>query len=439
MTARVMARWAATQGLIRFGLNRQARRGNLDAQLMVDPARQADPFPYYEQLRAAYPLAKGSLAWASVHHDVCTEVLRGEDFGVARPDLILPAPARAVLKVIGSRGSAGPIDPPSMLSVDPPDHTRYRKLVSRVFTAKAVAGLRERTVEVADQLLDELAAADRGEPIDLVARYASLLPVTVISEILGVPMSMREQFLEWGDGAAASLDLGLSWSRFRRSEADLDALHEWFLGHFQRLRAHPGEDILSQLVALVDEDGGRLSEPELSATALLLLGAGFETTVNLIGNGAAQLFGHPDQRGELADDPSLWPNAVDEILRFDSPVQRTARRARRDTELHGVPVHAGSVVVTMLGGANRDPRTFDQPDRFDIHRHNAREHVAFSSGIHYCLGAALARMEGEVALRRLFERFPQLTPAGEPHRRPTRVLRGYDAMPVLVGSRAVAH
>jgi cytochrome P450 len=171
---------------------------------------------------------------------------------------------------------------------------------------------------------------------------------------------------------------------------------------------------------------------------MLLLGAGFETTVNLIGNGAALLFDHPEQRGELADDPSLWPNAVDEVLRFESPVQRTARRARRDTELHGVRVAQGSVVVTMLGGANRDPRRFDNPNRFDIHRANAREHVAFSSGLHFCLGAALARMEGEVALRRLFERFPHLTPAGRPHRRPTRVLRGYDAMPVLVGSHAVA-
>jgi cytochrome P450 len=192
-------------------------------------------------------------------------------------------------------------------------------------------------------------------------------------------------------------------------------------------------------VALVDDDGGRLSEPELSATALLLLGAGFETTVNLIGNGVAALFAHPEQRAALADDPSLWPNAVEEVLRFDSPVQRTARRAKRDTEVHGVPVQAGNVVVTMLGGANRDPRKFDHPDRFDIHRANAREHVAFSSGIHYCLGAALAKMEGEVALRRLFERFPQLTPAGPAHRRPTRVLRGYDTMPVLTNARAVAH
>jgi cytochrome P450 len=284
---------------------------------------------------------------------------------------------------------------------------------------------------VADELLDGL---DGPGPVDLVARYASLLPVTIICEILGVPVSMREQFLGWGDGAAASLDPGLPWRRFQLSGRSIAALHEWMVGHFQRLRRDPGEDILSQLVALADEDGGQLTERELLATALLVLGAGFETTVNLIGNGAAQLFAHPDQRLALAEDPALWPNAVDEILRFDSPVQRTARRAQRDTEVHGTLVREGTVVVTLLGGANRDPKVFADPQRFDVRRANAREHMSFSSGIHYCLGAALARMEAEVALRRLFERFPDVAPAGPAHRRPTRVLRGYDSMPVLLGA-----
>jgi cytochrome P450 len=433
MDVRLAARWAATHGLMRLALRRGVRAGNLDARLMTDPALQADPFPHYERLRVDYPLARGGLALATVHHEVCTTVLRGDDFGVARPDLILPAPVRALLKLVGPGKSPGPIEPPSMLAVDPPDHTRYRKLVNRVFTAKAVAALRERTGQVADELLDGL---DGPGPVDLVARYASLLPVTIICEILGVPVSMREQFLVWGDGAAASLDPGLPWRRFQLSGRSIAALHEWMVGHFQRLRRDPGEDILSQLVALADEDGGQLTERELLATALLVLGAGFETTVNLIGNGVAQLFAHPDQRLALAEDPALWPNAVDEILRFDSPVQRTARRARRDTEVHGALVREGTVVVTLLGGANRDPKVFADAHRFDVRRPNAREHMSFSSGIHYCLGAALARMEGEVALRRLFERFPDLAPAGPAHRRPTRVLRGYDSMPVLVGARA---
>jgi hypothetical protein len=272
----------------------------------------------------------------------------------------------------------------------------------------------------------------------VISCYASLLPVTVISEILGVPVSMREQILRWGDGGAAALDLGLSWTRFRRTNADLIALRDWFTGHVARLRTAPGEDLLSQLVAQADDDGSQLSELELAATALLVLGAGFETTVNLIGNGVMRLLALPRERAELAADPSLWPNAVEEMLRFDSPVQRTARRALRDTEVGGLGVRSGEVVITLLGGANRDPRVFEAPDRFDIHRPSAREHLALSSGAHYCLGAALAKMEGEVALRRLFERYPHIALAGSAHRRPTRVLRGYDTMPVLTNAKTAA-
>jgi cytochrome P450 len=319
-----------------------------------------------------------------------------------------------------------------MLAVDAPDHTRYRRLVTRAFTARRVAALRGRTEELAADLLDSLAAAD-GAPVDLVERYASLLPVTVISEMLGVPTTMREQFLAWGDGAAASLDLGLPRDRWSSVQANVAALHGWMSGHLRRLRAEPGEDLLSQLVTTADDDGSRLSEDELVSTALLVLAAGFETTVNLIANGARLLFDHPEQRERLAVDPSLWPNAVDEVLRVESPVSRTARRARRDTEVAGCAIPAGSLVVTVLAGANRDPEVFDDPARFDVGRANARDHVAFSSGIHYCLGAALARMEGEVALRALFERFPDLAPAGEARRRPTRILRGYEAMPVRPG------
>jgi cytochrome P450 len=170
---------------------------------------------------------------------------------------------------------------------------------------------------------------------------------------------------------------------------------------------------------------------------MLLLAAGFETTVNLIGNGAALLTSHPEQLARLRTDPAMWPGAVDEILRFDSPVQRTGRIAQRDTTVAGEPLRRGQIVVIMLGGANRDPAVFPDPNRFDVGRAGAGEHVAFSSGIHYCLGAGLARMEGEVGLRALFDRFPDLAPAGPPHRRPTRVLRGFDAMPVRLTPASV--
>jgi cytochrome P450 len=268
--------------------------------------------------------------------------------------------------------------------------------------------------------------------VDLIEGYAALLPVTVISEILGVPTSMREQFLAWGNGAAVTLDIGIGLGEFRRSEKDLTALRSWMTGHFRRLRENPGEDLLSQLVQVQDGEGG-LTELELAGTAMLLLGAGFETTVNLIGNGAVQLMRNPEQLERLSAEPDLWPNAVEEVLRYDSPVQRTARVAMAETEIAGRTVPEGALVACLLGGGNRDPEVFEDPHTFDVSRSNARDHLAFSAGVHFCLGAALARMEGQIGLQTLFERYPELALGGEPHRRGTRVLRGYDAVPVRLG------
>ena len=439
-TARSAVRWAATHGVMRLAIRARARAGNPDAEVLRDPAVREDPFAHYERLRTSAPLVGGAFSKVSVHHDVCTEVLRSSDFGQiggARAEG-LPPVLRAALRLAGPRPSVGPIDPPSMLAVDPPEHTRYRRLVSRAFSARAVARLRERTRAIADDLLDDLerdAAGDDGSA-DLVARYASLLPVTVISEVLGVPVAMREQFLAWGDAATPSLDMGLDWRTHRSVERSLDELDAWFRGHLRQLRRSPGEDLLSALVSTANDDGSRLTEQELLSTALLVFGAGFETTVNLIGNGAERLFASPGQRRLLAEDPALWSNAVDEVLRVESPVQRTGRRALRDTTVAGVPVRAGDLVILVLAAANRDPRVFDDPHTFDVTRPNARDHVAFSSGIHYCLGAALARMEGEVALQALFERFPDLAPAGPARRRRTVILRGHATLPVLLGPAA---
>jgi cytochrome P450 len=428
-------RWAATHGLARAASARQAKAGNLDAQLLNDPALQEDPFPVYEQLRAYRPFARGGFSKISVHHDACVAVLRSEAFGVAiAPPEDLPTPLRLLMRLAGPARNPGPIDPPAMLAVDPPDHTRYRRLVSRAFTARAVASLRERTGQIAAGLLDDLERT--GGTADLIERYAARLPVTVICEMLGVPEDMHAQFLVWGDRSAATLDMGLELSRYREVEENLGAINTWMREHLRRLRREPGEDLLSRLVAVVDDDGSVLTEDELMATAVLVLGAGFETTVNLIGNGARLLLTHPEQRAALAADPALWPNATDEVLRFDSPVQRTARRASRDTEVLGSPVKHGELVVTVLAAANRDPDVFTDPHTFDVARPNAREHVSFSSGIHFCLGAALARMEGEIALRSLFERFPALAPAGEPTRRPLRTLRGYAHLPVHLADSA---
>jgi cytochrome P450 len=424
-------RWALSHGLLRTVVAARARAGSADARLLGDPAIQAEPWAHYRGLREGRPFARGPLGKVTAHHDVVTQVLRSDDFGVADRDRVLPAPSRAVMRLVGPRRYAGVDAPPSMLAVDPPDHARFRRLVTRAFTAKAVAALRTRTEEIAAELLDELAPEfEREGPVDLVRRYSALVPVTVIAEMLGVPPEMRPTLLAWGDGAAASLDMGLPWSSYARAERSLAAFDAWLRGHLRGLRNAPGEDLLSTLVQVADDDGSGLTEQELVATSMLILAAGFETTVNLISNGAVRLFEHPDQRALLAEDPSLWPNAVDEVLRHDSPVQRTARMARRDTVVEGVPVAQGEIVVTVLGAANRDPAVFPDPDRFDVTRTNAKEHVAFSSGIHYCLGAALARMEGEVALRALFTRFPDLAPAGEAARRPTVILRGWESLPV---------
>jgi cytochrome P450 len=425
------ARWALSHGLLRTVVASRARGGSADARLLRDPAWQAEPWAHYRQLREGRPFAGGPMGKVTAHHDVVTQVLRSDDFGVADRDRVLPAPARAVMRALGPRRYAGVGTPPSMLAVDPPDHARFRRLVTRAFTAKAVAALRTRTEEIAAELLDELAEAfEREGSVDLVRRYAALVPVTVIAEMLGVPPEMRPTLLAWGDGAAASLDLGMPWPSYARAERSLAAFDAWLRGHLRGLREAPGQDLLSTLVQVADDDGSGLDEQELVATSMLILAAGFETTVNLISNGTARLFEHPDQRALLADDPSLWPNAVDEVLRHDSPVQRTARMALRDTEVRGVPIARGEIVVTVLGAANRDPAVFGDPDRFDVARANAKEHVAFSSGIHYCLGAALARMEGEVALRELFTRFPDLAPAGTATRRPTVILRGWETLPV---------
>jgi cytochrome P450 len=420
-------RWAAMHGLIRLALRPAARSGNLHARFLTDPQVWADPYPHYEQLRTGEPFSRGLAGKITMQHASATEVLRCEDLGTIAYGGA-PGPIRRVLRW-APRSARSVIEPPSMLAVDPPEHSRYRKLVTRAFTAKAVKALRERTEEIATELLDDVDKRATAGPVDLIEHYAAQLPVIVICEILGAPTSMSARFLEWGDGAATSLDPGLDRQSFLRAQRDIDALLDWMRGHFAELRRNPGEDILSQLVTATDErDGERLTETELLATALLVLAAGFETTVNLIGNAVALLDAHPEQRALLRERPELWPNAVDEVLRIDSPVQRTARRALRDTQLLGVPIAKNEVVAVLLGAANRDPEVFPEPARFDVTRGNAGKHLAFSSGIHHCLGASLARMEGEVGLRALFTRFPDLAVVGEPRRRPTSNLRGYQLL-----------
>lgn len=424
-TAQSFGFWAITHGFQRFGLMVGARKGDLAALLTVDPGLRENPFPAYEQLRSR-TIVPGALVYATVNHAAVNEILRSDHFSVAGDHQELPGPLPTWVHRLSDPWAAGPIDPPSMLAVDPPVHGRYRKLVSRAFTARSVHGLEG---SIADVVARELDALESGpDEVDLVETFAARIPVAIIADLLGVPAAMHDQLLAWGNAAAITLDPGLSWRQFRNAEAAVRALHLWIDEHLRNLKADPGDDILSRL--LQGEAADQLTDTELRATALLVLGAGFETTVNLIGNAVVQLHEHPDQRKILADEPALWGNAVEEVLRYDSPVQLTLRQATKDVEIVGAPVRAGTPILSMLGGANRDPEVFQDPQTFDVTRSDADKHVSFSAGAHYCLGASLARLEATTALSMLYERFPELAVSGAPERRGTRVLRGYERLPV---------
>lgn len=430
LTRSVPLRWTVQHAAPHLLLRRAARSGDLGARLASDRSTWADPFPWYDALRAAGPLVPGRLVTATASHEVASEVLRSPVFRVGLSAESWPAWVLALLAATVDPRAVGPVEPPSMLAVDPPAHTRYRRLVAKVFTPRAVAALEPAVERLAHDLLDRLPPYGS---FDLVTHYAAPLPLTVIAEILGVPEHMRGRLLHWGNAAAVTLDPALGYRRFRTATRALREMHRWLDGHLAELRRSPGPNLLSQLAA-VEEDGERLDEVELRATALLVLGAGFETTVNLLGNAVVLLLAHPDQLDGLRGaDPAGWANAVDEVLRFDSPVQATLRHAGADTQVAGGTVRRGQLVSVMLGGANRDPDVFADPHRFDVTRANARDHLAFSAGIHYCLGASLARLEGQVGLRALVDRFPRLAPAGTPVRRPLRVLRGFEHLPVRAG------
>ena len=370
------------------------------------------------------------IGFVTATHSVADSVLRSEDFRTTSVSSSV-LPRLQWIERATRTGALHPLEPPSLLAVDPPTHTRYRTLVSSVFTARAVAAMRSDVQVVADRLLDELAAT--SGPVDIVERYCARLPVAIISDILGVAEADRERVLQFGELAAPSLDFALSYPQFRDVERGLADFDRWLGQHMTELRREPGDDLMSKLI-LATVDGQHLTDEELRATAGLVLAAGFETTVNLLGSGVRLLIEHPDQLEVLRREPAHWPNAVDEILRFESPVQMTARVADRDLEIAGVAVRKNSFVATILAAANRDPAVFTDPAAFDIRRDNANRHLAFSGGRHFCLGAALARLEGEVGLRSLFDRFPQLALVGAGTRRPTRVLRGWASLPVDLGA-----
>jgi cytochrome P450 len=431
-------RWVALHGVIRALSRYGARRGDPQARLIADPVVREDPAAFADELRPLGPVVRGRAMVLTVDHAVVNDVLRSDDFRTVPQGSNLPAPLRWLTEKTDT-GLLHPIQAPSLLSIEPPDHTRCRKLVSSVFTARSVAALRDRVQQRADALLDDLTGADGV--VDVVHRYCSQLPVAVISDILGVPERDRPHILRFGELAAPSLDIGLSWSQYRQVHEGIVGFNTWLRGHLEELRRHPGEDLMSQLIQAsqaAEDPGARLDDRELEAVAGLVLAAGFETTVNLLGNGIRMLLDTPGHLDTLAVRPELWPTAVEEILRLDSPVQMTARVARKDVDVAGTPVRRGEAILLHLAGANRDPKVFTDPDRFDLERENAGRHLSFSGGRHFCLGAALARAEGEVGLRTFFERFPDARLAGTGGRRDTRVLRGWATLPITLGRTRAA-
>lgn len=426
--------WLAMHGVVRSAAALSARRGDPQARFIADPAVRADPVPFFDDLHRQGPLVRARVSYLTTDHGLAHELLRSDDFRVISQGSTLPGPLRR-LERRTRPDLLHPLLPPSLLSVEPPEHTRYRKTVSSVFTTRRIAALRDGVEQTALGLLDQL--TDETGVIDVVDRYCSQLPVTIIGEMLGVPESDRGRILHFGELAAPSLDFGLSWSQYQTVQQGLEGFNTWLGNHLDGLRQNRGDDLMSQLID-ASEDGVRLDQTELRAIAGLVLAAGFETTVNLLGNGIRLLLDHPDQLEILRDDPSLWPGAVEEILRYDPPVQLTARVARTDTTVAGTTVRRGELVVIYLAAANRDPAVFPDPHRFDVRRTNSGKHLSFSGGRHFCLGAALARAEGEAGLRCFFTRFPDTRPAGPGVRRDTRVLRGWARLPVRLQQAGVS-
>jgi cytochrome P450 len=390
------------------------------------PQTKADPYPLYAGIRRRSLVRSALGPWMTADHAAAESVLRDRRFSSS------PVHQRGYRPPAYPAGDPrGELPAADLLTMDPPDHTRIRRLVSGAFTPKAIAGLEPWIREVTGRLLT---SADAAAGFDLIDGLAFPLPIAVICHLLGVPARDQASFRDWGHAVAATLEPQTSLAAERQSRAAELALTSYLRDLVARRRADPDESLLSALVA-IEEDGERLSSAELVSTALLLLVAGFETTVNLIGNGTVALLGEPEHWERLAEEPALVPAAVEELLRYDSPVQVTSRTATEDVDLGGTLIPTGTTVIVAIGGANRDPGVFDQPDRLMIDRPNASRHLSFSLGIHHCLGAALARLEGRIAVEELTRRYPGLQLAGPPVRRPLLVLRGFETVPVRAPAR----
>lgn len=395
---------------------------------LFDPEFKANPYPAYAQLRSDAPvhrvaLPNGQGMWLVTRYEDVSAVLRDERFvkdwrnAMTPEQLAQMPPIPEVMRPLSK----------NMLDTDPPDHERLRALVSKAFTPRLIERMRPRVQAIADALLD--AVWDKGE-MDLIDDYAFPLPITVIAELLGVPAEDRNEFREWSD-AAVSGDATQEYVE-KILLPHMQAFTGYLRAMFEEKRENPKDDLISALVR-AEEAGVKLSEDELLAMVFLLLVAGHETTVNLIGNGVLALLRHPDQLQKLKDDPSLIKPTIEELLRYDGPVETSTERfAREDVRIGGTVISKGEMVTVVIASADHDPERFPDPDALDITRAD-NKHLAFGKGIHFCLGAPLARMEGQIAIGTLLRRMPELRladPPGSLTWRPGLVLRGLKGLPV---------
>jgi cytochrome P450 len=384
---------------------------------LTDAAFVDDPYPTFARLRRETPVLwhEPTGQHLAFSFALCNAVLRDRRFARLWADKV-PAERFEPFNRLHRN---------QMMENEPPDHTRLRSLVAKAFARGHVERLRPRVQQIADDLLDKV--ADAGE-FDLIEDFAEPLPVAVIAELLGVPEADRHLLRPWSSSIVKMYEYG----RTTRIEADAVAASGDFADYMRdlaaRRRTEPGDDLVSHL-ALAEERGQMLSEDELVASAILLLNAGHEASVNAFGNGMVTLLDHPDQLERLRAERTLVPSALEEMIRFDAPLQLFERTAREDMQVGDVTVREGERVAALLGSANRDPNAFEDADVFDIAR-APNHHIGFGAGLHHCLGAPLARMELQISLPALLDRFPRLQLAGVPVRRPTFVLRGYESVPL---------
>ncbi|MFB9430346.1 cytochrome P450 [Streptoalloteichus tenebrarius] len=391
----------------------------------TDPDFVADPYPVFARLRAEAEVHRhdGMGLAVAVSHAACSALLRHRSLGRIWTDA----------RPVDQFASFNLLHRNSLLENEPPTHTRLRRLVAAAFGRGHVERMRPWVERLADDLVAGLAGriADEGSA-DLLEQVAAPLPVQVIAELLGVPDADRGLLQPWSNAIVKMYEYDLDEPR--RAAAERAATE--FVAYLRELvalrRRQPGEDLVSDLVAVTDADGGKLTEDELVATAVLLLMAGHEATVNVVGNGTLALMRHRDQWERLVADPGLLATATEELIRYDSPLQLFERTATADVEIAGFPVREGEKIAALLGAAARDPEVFEEPDRLDIGR-TTNPHLGFGVGIHYCLGAPLARVEVQAALGALARRLPRLALAAEPVRRSEFVIRGLHDLPVTSG------